>query len=168
MLLFGSYLRVPPRSLTLIQCVASSAVRRTAILVWWPSLETAPRLSSTLTATIATTPPSLTLVSRGTELYPLVLVLGLHCCGVCAPCPLVPRPHLETGSLASEPAQYFAGFLFRGRRLSPPGELLPLPPGHQLSAHPHLLQDEEKKAPWSSGQVGHSQSWSSSRCTSCT
>ena len=46
-LLFGSYLRVPPRTLTLIQCVASSAVRRTAILVWWPSLETAPRLSST-------------------------------------------------------------------------------------------------------------------------
>ena len=91
-LLFGSYLRVPPRSLTLIQCVASSAVRRTAILVWWPSLETAPRLSSTLTATIATTPPSLTLVSRGTELYPLLLVLGLHCCDVCAPVPLFPGP----------------------------------------------------------------------------
>ena len=167
-LLFGSYLRVPPRSLTLIQCVASSAVRRTAILVLWPSLETAPRLSSTATATIATTAAVADACLQRNRTLPPVTGAGSTLLWCLCACPLVPRPHLETGSLASEPAQYFAGFLFRGRRLSPPGELLPLPPGHHLSAHPHLLQDEEEQAPWSSGQVGHSQSWSSSRCTSCT
>ena len=117
-LLFGSYLRVPPRSLTLIQCVASSAVRRTAILVWWPSLETAPRLSST--ATIANTAAVAdACLQRNRTLPPVTGAWStlLWCLCVLSPCSQAPFGDRSLG----EPANtIFRRFPFTARHhLSP-------------------------------------------------
>ena len=116
-----------------VRCVL--CCQSTPILVSRPSLETAPRLSPVLhTVQCAHLPcPAHHTVHTNHVLHITIVHITTSClqrsttllrpwCGcwiytgclsLRAVCPLVPRPHLETGSLARQPTQYFAGFLLR-------------------------------------------------------
>ena len=90
-----------------VRCVLSC--HSTPIPVSRPSLETAPRLSP------VPRPPPPPPSPPSPKEHNTTPSLGLYtgCLWVRALCPLVLRPHLETGALASQPTQYFAGFLLR-------------------------------------------------------
>ena len=118
------YLRLAARLFSLIQCVVSSAVSRHrswSLGQVWRQRLVCP-LSSTLCSVHTSPVLHITIVHITTSCLQRSTTLLRPWCGcwiytgclsLRAVCPLVPRPHLETGSLARQPTQYFAGFLLR-------------------------------------------------------